>query len=138
MEAVDRHRMRLKTSAVAITVTMVKMNLRLVKSGSSGNSPINLTRMMKAVIRKLEEGHREHRTNAPGLMTQRMVVTLGKRPQIALLLARMKVMMKMYISQEPQSKWQQKLRHNSLLHKHHLLSERGQTVKMFSAATNWD
>ena len=128
VEAVDRQNRRLKTSAEAITATMetVKTNPRLVKSGSIGNSPINLTRMMKAVIKtieKLEEGHMEQQTNAPGLMTQRRMETPGKRLRIAMLPARMKVMMRMYTSRVPRSKWPLRLRHSSLLPKHHLLSE---------------
>ena len=128
VEAVDRQNRRLKTSAEAITATMetVKTNPRLVKSGSIGNSPINLTRMMKAVIKtieKLEEGHMEQQTNAPGLMTQRRKETPGKRLRIAMLPARMKVMMRMYTGRVPRSKWPLMLRHSSLLPKHHLLSE---------------
>ena len=128
VEAVDRRNRRPKTSAVAITATMgtAKTNPRLVISGSIGNSPINLMRMMEAVIRtieKLEEGHRELQTNAPGLTTQRREETPGKRPQIAPLPTRMKVMMRMYTSRVPLSKWPLRPRHSSLLPKHHLLSE---------------
>ena len=134
-EAEARQRMRLKTSAVVITATTetVKTNHRLVKSGSTGNSPINSMRMMETVIttiEKVEEGHREQLTNAPGLKTQRRKETMGKWP-IAPLLAQMKVMMRMYTSQEPRSKWQQSLRHSSLLPKHLRLSEYSTTSEIY-------
>ena len=134
VEVATRQNRRLKTSAVAITARMgtVKTNPRLVTSGSISSSPINLMRMMVAVVRtieKLEEGHREQLTNAPGLKTQRRKETMGKWP-IAPLLALMKVMMRMYTSQEPRSKWQQSLRHSSLLPKHLRLSESSTTSEI--------
>ena len=129
VEVATRQNRRLKTSAVAITARMgtVKTNPRLVTSGSISSSPINLMRMMVAVVRtieKLEEGHREQRTNAPGLMTQRREETPGKRPRITPVLMPMKVMMRMYTSQEARSKPQQRLKDSSQLPKHLLLSER--------------